>query len=56
VQALACGIALKDIPDTPLEAIILGFEAIKLKAYLAAIPHIDAQMAKVSAVALGKAK
>jgi hypothetical protein len=56
VQALACGIPLKDIPDTPLEAIILGWEAQKLKLYHAAIPHIDAQMAKVSPVALGKAK
>jgi hypothetical protein len=56
VQALACGIPLKDIPDTPLEAIVLGWEAVRLKLYHAAIPHIDAQMAKISPVALGKAK
>ncbi len=56
VKALGCGIPLADIAKTPVEAIVLGWEAERLRLYHQAIPALDAQMAKLSPVALGKSR
>ena len=56
VKAAALGIRSADFPTTPIEDILLGWEGRKLELYWMAVPQLDAQMAKMSPVALGKAQ
>lgn len=54
VKAAAIGIRSADFAQTPIEDIIVGWEAKRLEMMYLARPAIEAQLAKLSPVSLGK--
>lgn len=56
VKAAGLGITSEAFPSTPLEDILLGWDAKVYEVYLASVPAIEAQFGKLSPTQLGKAK